>query len=62
MTSIRNYSTKHLSGIRKIEADRQGPVLIEIGVRAIGSVCGRAHTYRLGFDYQELALRASLGD
>src|SRR5262249_45902407 len=39
----------------------QGPVLLEIGARAIGGVCGRAHTYRLGFDYQELVLKASLG-
>jgi len=39
----------------------EGPVLLEIGARAIGGVCGRAHTYRLGLDYQELVLRASLG-
>jgi biotin carboxylase len=40
----------------------QGPVLLEIGARAIGGACGRAHSNRLGFDYFELALRASLGD
>ena len=39
----------------------RGPVLLEIGARAIGGVCGRAHTYGLGFDYQEVALRAVLG-
>jgi biotin carboxylase len=39
----------------------QGPVLLEIGARAIGGACGRAHSNRLGFDYFELALRASLG-
>jgi hypothetical protein len=39
----------------------QGPVLLEIGARAIGGACGRAHSNRLGFDYFELALRAGLG-
>ena len=46
----------------ELRLTEQGPVLLEIGARAIGGVCGRAHTYRLGFDYQELVLRASLGD
>jgi biotin carboxylase len=39
-----------------------GPVLLEIGARAIGGVCGRLHSYGLGLDYLGIALRSSLGE
>jgi biotin carboxylase len=40
----------------------KGPVLLEIGARAIGGVCGRLHSYGLGLDYLATALRSSLGE
>lgn len=46
----------------EVRLTESGPVILEIGARAIGGVCGRAHTYRLGFDYQEIVLRACLGE
>jgi biotin carboxylase len=36
--------------------------LVEIGARAVGGVCARAHTYCLGFDYAEYVLRSALGE
>jgi hypothetical protein len=39
-----------------------GPVLLEIGARAIGGVCGRFHSNSLGLDYLDIALRSSLGE
>jgi hypothetical protein len=39
-----------------------GPVLLEIAGRPIGGVCSRLHTYCLGSDYNELIVRAALGE
>jgi len=38
------------------------PYLIEIGARAIGGVCGRAHTCCIGENYYEIVLKNILGE
>jgi len=46
----------------ELRITNHGLRIIEIGARAIGGVCARAHTYCLGFDYNEYVLRNALGE
>jgi biotin carboxylase len=39
-----------------------GPRLLEIAARPIGGICGRAYSYCLGLDYNEIVLKNALGE